>query len=76
MCAHAARRTPPPDPMLDAIRKRLQLQYALRQRGARFWTACQGLQRNGCVAIRSIMSACAMRWPPWPKTSARSSMRN
>ena len=42
MCAHAVR--PPPDPILDAIRERLQQQYALHQRGARFWTAYQGLQ--------------------------------
>jgi len=42
MCAHAVR--PTPDPILEAIRKRLQQQYALHQRGALFWTAYQGLQ--------------------------------
>ncbi|WP_422352992.1 hypothetical protein [Stenotrophomonas sp. AR026] len=42
MCAHAVR--PTPDPILDAIRKHLQQQYALHQRGALFWTAYQGLQ--------------------------------
>ncbi|MCU1126653.1 hypothetical protein JAK51_10545 [Stenotrophomonas maltophilia] len=42
MCAHAVR--PTPDPILDAIRDRLQQQYTLHQRGALFWTAYQGLQ--------------------------------
>lgn len=42
MCAHAVR--PKPDPILDAIRDRLQQQYALHQRGALFWSAYQGLQ--------------------------------
>ncbi|MHC1654960.1 hypothetical protein ACODUL_16920 [Stenotrophomonas maltophilia] len=46
MCAHAVRPTPDPilNPILDAIRKRLQQHFALHQRGALFWTAYQGLQ--------------------------------
>ncbi|HDS1579681.1 hypothetical protein [uncultured Stenotrophomonas sp.] len=42
MCAHAVR--PTPDPILDAIRERLQQQFVLHQRGARFWTAYQSMQ--------------------------------
>lgn len=42
MCAHAL--CPAPDPILDAIRERLQQQYALHRRGVLFWAAYQGLQ--------------------------------
>ncbi|HDS1137807.1 TPA: hypothetical protein QDZ75_001843 [Stenotrophomonas maltophilia] len=42
MCAHAV--CPAPDPILDAIRERLQQQFALHRRGPLFWSAYQGLQ--------------------------------
>ncbi|HEL2980024.1 TPA: hypothetical protein UMB92_002899 [Stenotrophomonas maltophilia] len=42
MSAHAV--CPTPDPILDAIRTRLQQQFVLHQRGPLFWTAYQGLQ--------------------------------
>ncbi|RIA33892.1 hypothetical protein DFO63_1807 [Stenotrophomonas sp. AG209] len=75
MCAHAVR--PTPDPVLDAIRERLQQQYALHQRGALFWTAYQGLQlelvRGHPLDHERL---CATRWPTSPKTSVRSSTRN